>query len=236
MTQPTRTQAADHGTTFAVAAMVTLVALAAGIALYAGSDTLGSVARAHGGDLAAFFVATLVLQALSLKGFASSVSVSGLGMLAVGFTFGVGPAMATAFLTAAVHVVRRRPKIHKALFNAACWTLATGAAVGLYQVLGGPHDATGPRIALSVLASCVFLAVNVGLLTIAMSVAEQRPALETWKARLRWISPTYITFGPLALVAALCYPHGGLTGVGALLGTSALLLAALRRTLPARAA
>ena len=90
----------------------------------------------HGGELGLFVALTLVLQAVSLTGFSSSISVAGLGMLAVGFTFGTGPAMATALLAACIHAARRRPQLHKAIFNAACLTLATGVAVGLYHHIG----------------------------------------------------------------------------------------------------
>jgi hypothetical protein len=215
----------------AIAAVIGLAALTAGCALLAGAHAVGGAAHDHGLDLGVLVAVTIGLQALSLTGVASSIGVSGLGMLVVGFTFGTGPGMATAVLAAGVHAARKRPKLHKALFNAACFTLATGAAVGAYRGLGGPDAAGAGRILLALLASCAFLVVNVGLLTTAMAVTEQLPPLRTWNDRLRWISPAYLAFGPLALVATVSYAHVGLGGVAVLAGSAGLLLAVLRRGL-----
>ena len=77
----------------------------------------------------------------------------------------------------------------------------------------------------------MFLAINVGLLTLAMAAAEQLPPLETWNERLRWISPAYLAFGPLALVAAIVHAHAGLAGVAVLAASGALLVIALQRGL-----
>ena len=63
--------------------------------------------------------------------------------VATAMLFGVGPAMVTALLAACVHAARRRPSYYKAVFNTASFTLATGAAAGLYVVLDGAH-ASGP--------------------------------------------------------------------------------------------
>jgi hypothetical protein len=210
--------------------LVGVVALAASVALV-GAATSGGTLHGHARDLVVFVALTLIAQWFSLTAFTSSISVAGIGMLAIGFSFGAGPAMATAVAVAGVHTLRKRPKLHKALFNAAAFTLATGAGVGVYRGLGGAHAATYEQLLLSLAASLVFVTVNIGLLTLAMATAEALPPLETWEQRLRWLSPYYLGFGPLALLATYAYRQAGLPGLAALVVPPALLLACLRGSL-----
>lgn len=214
-----------------VAFLVGLVALAAIAALVTTATSGEAALHGHARDLAVFVALTLIAQWFSLSAFASSISVSGIGMLAIGFSFGAGPAMATAVAVAAVHALRRRPQPHKALFNAAAFTLATGAGVGVYRGFGGAQAATYQQVLLSLAASLAFVTVNIGLLTVAMATAETLPTLETWEQRLRWLSPYYLSFGPLALLASFAYRQAGLPGLAALIVPPALVLVCLRGSL-----
>jgi hypothetical protein len=182
----------------------------------------------HLGALAAFAALTLLFQALSLRAFASSISVAGLGMLAIGFSLGVEPAVATALACAVVHAVRRRPKAHKALFNATSFALSTLAATGLYRGLDGEHLAALPQLGLAIAASFVFLTLNTGLLALAMAASERTHPLTIWRARLGWISPAYLAFGAVALLAAVAYRASGAAGVAVLAAEGAVLAGVLR--------
>jgi hypothetical protein len=184
-----------------------------------------------GGALVAFAGLTLLFQALSLRAFASSISVAGLGMLAIGFAFGVTPAVATALACVVVHALRRRPRPHKIAFNTASFTVSVAAATELYRGLGGAHLAAFEQIGLALAASFVFLTLNVGLLALAMALTERRSPVATWRARLGWISPSYLAFGPLALLTALAYREAAAAGVVALAIEGAVLAGALRKAL-----
>jgi hypothetical protein len=215
----------------AVAGLVSLLACAAACALLLTAGGIGRAVHDHGRNVAVFAAIALVLQAVSVRAFGSTVGAAGLGLIAMGFAFGAAPAMAAAVLAAGVHAARRRPMLHKAVFNAACFTLATGAAAGVYDVVGGRSAPPYAQILTAVLASVVFLVVNVGLLTVAMATADQLPALATWRERLRWCSPLYLAFGPAALLGVALYRQAGLVGILALAGLAVLMTAAMRRTL-----
>jgi hypothetical protein len=181
----------------------------------------------HTITLVAFAALTLGFQALSLKAFASSISVSGLGMLTVGFAFGVWQAVVVAVLAAAVHAAIRRPQWYKVAFNVGCFAVSTAAAVGLYRGLGGPGLSTAEQVGLAICASCVFLGLNSGMLAAVMALNERRSLVPTWRARLSWFSTPYLVFGPLALLAALSYRHSAAMGPLVLLAGAALAGGAL---------
>src|SRR5436305_1404056 len=130
--------------------------------------------------LLAFAALTLGFQALSLKAFSSSISVSGMGMLATGFAFGIWQAVVVAVLAAGVHAAIRRPRWYKVAFNAACFAASTAAAAGLYQGLNGAGLRTAEQIGLAIGASAVFLGLNAGLLAAAMALSEHRSLVPTW--------------------------------------------------------
>ena len=54
------------------------------------------------------------------------------------------------------------------------------------------------RLGPSLLAGAVYCVVNVGLLTLAMSIAEDLQPLAVWRERFRWFTPYYLASGPLA--------------------------------------
>jgi hypothetical protein len=185
---------------------------------------------AHTLNLVAFAALTLAFQAFSLKAFASSISVSGLGMLAIGFAFGPWQAVVVAALAAGVHAAIRRPAWYKVAFNVACFSLSAGAAAAFYRGFAGAGHSTIEHLGVALGASCIFLGLNAGLLATAMALSERRSLVRTWQSRLGWISPAYLTFGPLAFLAALAYEHGAVGGPLVLAASAALTAGALRST------
>jgi hypothetical protein len=165
-------------------------------------------------SLVAFALVTLTLQALSVNAYGrGSISVSGIGLLAIGFVFGVGPAMVVALLAAAVHALRRRPMVHKILFNAALFVLSTGAAAGIWSLLGGNGSSLAAQFVYAQVAAVVFLVVNVGLISFAMAIDESLSPIAVWNERLRWMTLHYLSFGPLALGVVVAYKRVGIAGV-----------------------
>jgi hypothetical protein len=229
LTTNTSSQSETRTTTSRIP-QIALVAFPALVALFALGATTGSAVTAvahHPAEIAVFAAVTVALQATSFSVFGSSISVSGLGMLTVGFVFGTATAMLVAVFAALVHMFRKHPKPHKAIFNCACFVLATGAGVSTYEGLGKATPHASP-VVLATAGSCVFLAVNTGLLGVAIAISEHEPVLPTWRSRLGWLSPAYIAFGPLAFLAADLHSDHGLGAIVAL-SIGALLSVALLR-------
>ena len=51
--------------------------------------------------------------------------------------------------------------------------------------------------------------VNVGLLSLAISLAEGDSQLAVWRERFRWLTPYYLAAGPLALALAVAFETVG---------------------------
>ncbi len=213
-----------------------LIVLIAGVALgalavfSAGGPGAGAALAEHPWTVVTVLALTVVLQALSLRGFATSISVAGIGMMAAGFSVGMGVAGVAALLAALVHVVKKRPKPHRAVFNAATFVLATAASTGAYWALDGPSSHGFRQFLAAQVAACAFLVVNAGLLTLAMAAAEHREPVAVWKERLAWLTPHYLCFGPLALAAAVTDEELGAVGLLAGATLSVLLTVLLRQS------
>jgi HD-GYP domain-containing protein (c-di-GMP phosphodiesterase class II) len=182
--------------------------------------------------LAAFLGATVVLQLVAAELYGrGSLSSADIGMLAIGFTFGPGPGMLAAVVLGAVHALKRRPRPHRALFNAAMWALGTGAATGLYHALSGAASATGTVLLLSLAAGVLFGAINVGLITLVMSLSERVGPVSVWRERFRWTTPSYLVSGLIAAATMIAYERIGLIGLIAFALPPALLAFSQRQYL-----
>ncbi len=198
-----------------VGALVAAVSLGAAAVLASSVDGIAAAVEHHTATLLVLCGLTVALQALSLAGFASSISVAGVGMLATGFVLGVGPAVLTAVLAALVHALKKRPRPYKVLFNSSMFALAAAGGTAAFAALRG-HDLSSLASLLGAqLGACVFLLVNVGLLTLAMAASEQRSPLAVWKERLAWLTFHYLAFGPLALAIAVIEKELGPAGLAA---------------------
>lgn len=182
----------------------------------------------------AFVGLTLFLQLASVEVYGRGrTSVAGIGALALGFTAGVGPAMATQIVAAGLVYLRERGKTrpHRALFNAAMFALAAGAGAGAYAVVSAPGWTGFERLAPAFLGGACFWIVNIGLITLVMSISEGRSFLDVWRERFRWLTAYNLAFGPLALASVIAYEKVGVTGVLAFTLPPALLLLSVRQYL-----
>jgi putative nucleotidyltransferase with HDIG domain len=159
-----------------------------------------------------------------------SITVAGIGLLLVGFTFGIGAAAFTGILVAVVHGVRRRSRVHKILFNAGNFALAAAAGAGVYALWGHEGSALA-SLAPAFAAGVVFWAVNIGLITLAMSFSEGLDPWFVWNERFRWLTLHYLAFGPLALASTVAYDKVGLTGLIAFIVPPALLMLSVQQYL-----
>src|SRR5947207_904007 len=214
-----------------VGVLITCVVSAASVLLVLTWRGAWSAATDTPVAFAIFLVLTVALMLMAVDVYGrGSISVAGVGLLAVGFTFGVGAAMVAGILAAVVHALRRRSRPHRALFNAATFALAAAAGAAAYHAFGD-HHSTAATLGPALAAGALFWLVNIGLLTIAMGLSEEASFLEVWRERLRWLTIHYLAFGPLALASTIAYDRVGLTGLVAFAVPPGLLVLSVRQYL-----
>jgi HD domain-containing protein/MASE9 protein len=167
-----------------------------------------TVATANPVKLLTFALVALALQFVAVEIYQrGAISFGGTGLIALGFAVGPGIAMAAAVVAAAIRLVLGRGRLYRAVFDASQLALAAGLSTLLYDLV--PVSGTIPRLCVSVLAGIVFLSVNVGLLTTAMSLEEHIPMRTVWRERYRWMTPYAIAAGPLAFALVAAYERYG---------------------------
>jgi putative nucleotidyltransferase with HDIG domain len=179
---------------------------------------------------ATFVVLTIALQLLVVDVYGrGTLSFAGTGLLATAFTFGVGPAMVVAVLAGVVLLFRTRSPLHRGVFNAANFALSVGAGGLAYHLLEPSGHGTIVRIGPSLVAGAAYCVVNVGLLTVAMSLSEGLHPYAVWVERFRWFTPYYLVSGPLALALASAYASVGLIGMLAFTMPPAMMMLSIRQ-------
>jgi hypothetical protein len=196
--------------------LVTITAMAASVTLALTlRHTVHAVGR-HPGAAATFLGLTLGLQLLTFEVYGrGSIGVSAIGILAAGFALGPAAATAVGFLAAVAHVARKRALrgILPAIFDAANFALAAGAAASVYHLLAESGGTTLLKLAAATLAGATYSLVNHALLCLAMSLAEAVPIRGVWMERFHWARFHFLAFGPLALAATIAYDKVGVIGV-----------------------
>src|SRR5581483_9191801 len=124
----------------------------------------------------AFLALTFVLQVVSIEvPRRGSYSFAGAGLLALGFTLGVGPAMCVGALMGIVNLLARRrhgARVNRGVFDAAQFSLSAGAGTGFFYALGAQHWSAEASVLPAVGAAAAWMVVNVGLLSLALSLAS----------------------------------------------------------------
>jgi putative nucleotidyltransferase with HDIG domain len=162
----------------------------------------------------AFFGLTIVLQLVQVEVYnRGATSFASAGLLAVGFVFNVGTAMAVAALLGAIVLVVRRGRLNRAVFDAAQFSLAAGSGAFVFHAVGARHWSPAAQLGPAFAAGAVYMLVNVSLLSAAMSMAEGRRPLDIWSERFRWLTPYYLCAGPLGLALEVSYQKVGIIGL-----------------------
>jgi hypothetical protein len=188
------------------------------------------VIRDRPGPLLAFLALTLILQLVSIEVYGrGSFSFGGAGLLALGFTFGVGCAMAAAALMGLVNLVARHGRLNRGVFDAAQFSLSAGAGTAFYTGIDADTWSAPVRILPALGAAAIYMGVNVGLLSLAISLADSESQLAVWRERFRWLTPYYLAAGPLALALAVAYETVGVTGLMAFTLPPAMMMFSTRQ-------
>jgi HD-GYP domain-containing protein (c-di-GMP phosphodiesterase class II) len=186
--------------------------------------------RTSPGQLLTFLALTLILQLVSIEVYGrGSFSFGGVGLLAVGFTFGPGTAMAAGVLMGIVNLVARRGRLNRGVFDAAQFSLAAGAGTAFYAWTGAGKWSAAAQILPSLGAAAIYMLVNVGLLSLAISLAEDESQFAVWRERFQWLTPYYVAAGPFALALAVAYEQVGLTGLLAFTLPPAMMMFSTRQ-------
>ena len=213
-----------------VAPFITLVACAASAAFVVFGGDAWRAASQSPGKFAAFVVLAVALQFAAVEIYGrGALSFSGMGMLAVGFALGPGAGMVAGVLVALFNLANQRGRPERSVFNAANLSLSVLAAAGAYHVIGAADWNTAARLLPAFAAGVVFMVVNIGLLSLAMSMAEQISIRAIWRERFRWFTPYYLVSGPLALATTVAFEEAGLIGLIAFGLPPALMMFSIRQ-------
>lgn len=213
-----------------VNALITLVASAASAVFVLLADDAWRAVSEHPGQLIIFAGLAVALQLAAVEIYGrGALSFSGMGILATGFALGPGPGMVAAVLVALVNLFVQRGRLDRAAFNAANLSLSAAAAAGGYHLLGVPEWTTAARLVPAVAAGIIFMAVNIGLLSVAMSLAEGISIQSIWRERFRWFTPYYLVSGPLALATTVAFEEAGLIGMLAFGLPPAIMMFSIRQ-------
>jgi putative nucleotidyltransferase with HDIG domain len=206
---------------------VSIVACAAAAAQLLVLGSMGSAVSGRVPELLAFAAATLVLHLVSvdIQGRAAT-SLAGVGLLAIGFTFGAGPAVAAGALLGVADLVARRGRLNRAIFNAAQFMLAAGAGAAVYA---GLTATAAPGLVAAVAAGAAYMVVYVGLLVVAIGRAERTALSHVWSERFRWLTLYYLAAGPLAYALMAAYDALGVPGLAAFALPPALVTFSMRQ-------
>lgn len=213
-----------------VGSLIALVASAAGGAFVLTGEHAWQVATTQTQDFITFVGLAVALQFAAVEIYGrGALSFSGMGMLATGFVLGPGPAMVAAIGVAVVNLIHQRGRLERAAFNAATLSLSAAAAAGLYHALVMEEWSVPARAVPAFAAGVLFMIVNLGLVSLAMSLSEHLPIRSVWQERFRWFTPYYLVSGPLALATTVAFEKADLFGLVAFALAPAIMMFSIRQ-------
>jgi hypothetical protein len=171
-----------------------------------------------------FFALAMLGSAMKIRlpGFKTTISTNfvfiliGLAFLSFGETVLIGLGGA---LVQSLWKTQTRPKAVQVFFNAACLTVCTAAAFWTSHAVPAMLGLNSIAV-MMVLGAGVYVVLNTGLVSLVISLAEQRPLRETWSSCYEWTFPYFLVGAAIAGLA------GG-TSHGANLGLTLLVMPAM---------
>lgn len=213
-----------------VTALIALVAAAAAavFATQAGATASAVVDRpvAFAGLLLAACLLQLQVIEVPEEG---NVSFASIGILAAAFYLGAGAAMLVAAAVVVVRVTVARARLDRGIFDVAGLALAAATAEATFRLAHALDQQPDDRFGPSVFAAALFYVVNVGLLSVAMGVAEDERPFQVWKHRFRWLAPWMLAVGPYAELTVVLYREVGIVGIAGMALMPFALVAPIRR-------
>ena len=179
-----------------------------------------------------FFALAMLASTMKIRlpGFKTTIStnfafiLAGIALYTFGETVLIGLGGA---LVQSLWKTQTRPKLLQVLFNAACLTVCTAAAFWISHnvpaLLG-----LNSMAAMMVLGACVYMALNTGLVSMVISLAEGRPLRELWSSCYEWTFPYFLVGAAVAGLASTA-SRGTNTGVALLVVPAMYLVHAYYR-------
>src|SRR5436309_727224 len=168
------------------------------------------------GHFVLFFALAMLASAMKIRlpGFKTTISTSfvfilvGIALFSFSETVLIGLGGA---LVQSLWKTQSRPKPVQVLFNGACLTVSTAAA------FSASHSALAmlglnSLAAMMVLGACVYVVLNTGLVSLVISLAEERPLREIWSSCYEWTFPYFLVGAAVAGLASAA-GHGTNLGV-----------------------
>ena len=218
-----------------VLVLVAVVAVGAAAAIAATLPATIATIADKPGDAAGVLALTLALELLVLrlpgKG---SLNFASLGLVLAAITLGLGPALVIGAVAGIVRWIRMRGLLHRALFDAGNMAAAAGMAAVAYEAITAVSTSGAGQFVAAAAAGGVYVAINHGLVCLAMSISESRSPRLVWRERFHWARYYLLAFTPLA--GSLTVGDDQLQlGVIVSLALSLVLLVRMRRDLRAHA-
>jgi len=168
------------------------------------------------GHFALFFALAMVASTMKIRlpGFKTTISINfvfiliGIALFSFGETVLIGLGGA---LVQSLWKTQSRPKLVQVLFNAACLTVCTAAA--FWTSRAAPATLGLSSIAVTmVVGACAYVLLNTGLVSLVITLAEQRSLRETWSTCYEWTFPYFLVGAAIAGLASAA-GHGTNWGV-----------------------
>lgn len=163
------------------------------------------------GQFVLFFTFAMVASAMKIRlpGFKTTISINfvfilvGIALFSFGETVVIGLGGA---LVQSLWRTQQRPKPVQVLFNAACLTVCTAAAFWTSHSVSAMAGWIS-LAAMMALGACVYVVLNTGLVSLVISLAEERPLKELWSSCYEWTFPYFLVGAAVAGLAAAA-SHG----------------------------
>ncbi len=96
---------------------------------------------------------------------------------------------------------QRRPKPVQLLFNVSCLTVSSAGAYWISHFVAGALGSNS-LVAVMALGGCFFLVLNTGLVSMVVSLAEEKPLRQVWQNCYEWVFPYFLVGGAVAGLAS----------------------------------
>ena len=145
-------------------------------------------------------------QALALEIDEGSISVSAVGSIAGAALFGPRAALPLAITIAVVEWSARRSPLHTVLFNIGALSLSSLAAAAVFMAAGlGGDVGRLIDVVAGVAAGATYFAVNMGLISLAVSIEGHESWLSVFRERFAWLATHYLVYGFIGGVIFIGY-------------------------------
>lgn len=168
-----------------------------------------------------FFALAMLASTMKIRlpGFKTTISTNfvfiliGIALFSFGETVLIGLGGA---LVQSLWKTQQRPKLVQVLFNAACLTVCTSAAFWTSHAIPAMLGLQSVAV-MMVLGAAAYVALNTGLVSLVISLAEGRSLNQVWPSCYEWTFPYFLVGAAVAGLAST-------VGQGTNLGTSLLVL------------